>query len=325
MRGCVLKDTLSFETDLKTGRKKTGFGLLLHNLYKYRQLYILLIPGILHYIIFRYLPMAGIVIAFQDFDLYAGILGSKFVGLKHFINIFSSNDMFRLIKNTFLLGIYTLIFRLPIPIMFAIALNEIKVSSVKKLVQSVSYFPFLISLVVIASMVIDFLSPSTGIINTILVSIGFEKHYFMTDPKWFRTIYVISEVWQRFGYDAIIYFSAIGAIGTELYEAAEVDGCSRAKRIWHITLPGLLPTICTMTILNAGSLFKIGADKVLLLYNPLTYDTADVFGTFVYREGLLRSNYSYAAAAGLFESVVAFAIVIFTNTMSKRLSENSLW
>ncbi len=279
----------------------------------------------LHYIIFRYLPMAGIVIAFQDFDLYAGILGSKFVGLKHFINIFSSNDIFRLIKNTFLLGIYTLIFRLPIPIMFAIALNEIKVSSVKKLVQSVSYFPSLISLVVIASMVIDFLSPSTGIINTILASIGFEKHYFMTDPKWFRKIYVISEVWQRFGYDAIIYFSAIGAIGTELYEAAEVDGCSRAKRIWHITLPGLLPTICTMTILNAGYVFKIGADKVLLLYNPFTYDTADVFGTFVYREGLLNSNYSYAAAAGLFESVVAFAIVIFTNTMSKRLSENSLW
>jgi putative aldouronate transport system permease protein len=271
------------------------------------------------------MPIGGLVIAFQKFNLYAGITGSPFVGLKNFIDLFTSRDLWKLIRNTVLLGTYVLLCGIPIPILFAIALNEIKVVPVKKFVQSVSYIPALISVVVVASLITDFLSPSTGIINTVLAAFGFEKHYFMTDPRWFRRIYVISDVWQNFGYNAVIYFSAISSISTELYEAAEVDGCSRLKRIWHITLPGILPTICTMTILNAGTIFKIGADKALLLYNPLTYETADIFGTFVYRRGLIDGNYSYSAAAGMFESVVAFAVVMLTNWLSKRMSENSLW
>lgn len=303
-------------------KKRSAFAA---NLYKYRYLYIMLIPGILHYLVFRYLPLGGLVIAFQKFNLYAGIGGSEFVGFKNFIDLFTSNDLPRLIKNTILLGTYTLLWGIPLPIIFAVALNEIKVNPFKKFVQSVSYIPSLISTVVVASMVIDFLSPSTGIVNHILASLGFEKHYFMADPKWFRRIYVTSELWSTFGYNAIMYFSAITSIGQELYEAAEVDGCSRLRKIWHITLPGLLPTICTMTILNAGNIFKIGADKALLLYNPLTYETADIFGTFVYRRGLVDGSYSYAAAAGMFESVVAFAVVLLTNTLSKKLSENSLW
>lgn len=304
------------------GLKKPSF---FKTLLRYKQLYIMLIPGILHYIIFRYLPIGGLLMAFQDFDLYAGITGSEFVGLDNFIKVFSSNDIFKLIRNTVLLGTYTMFWNLPIPIIFAIALNEIKVNPFKKFVQSVSYIPSLIAVTVVASMVTDFLSPSTGIINQIIAMFGGEKHYFMADPKCFRTIYVISTVWQRFGYNAVIYFSAISSISKDLYEAAEVDGCSRIKRIWHITLPGLLPTICTMTILNAGNIFKIGADKVLLLYNPLTYETADIFGTFIYRRGLIEGDYSYAAAAGLFESIVAFTIVMLTNNLSKRLSDNSLW
>lgn len=285
----------------------------------------MLIPGILHYIIFRYVPLAGVLIAFQDFNLFDGIMGSPFVGMKHFIDIFSSDDIWMLIRNTLLLGTYSLIFNLPIPILFAIVLNEIKFKPYKKLAQSISYFPSLISTVVVASMVIDFLSPSTGIVNVLLERLGFERHYFMADPKCFRAIYVISEVWQKFGYNAIMYLSAVISISTELYEAAEIDGCSRLKRIWHVTLPGLLPTICTMTILNAGHIFKIGADRALLLYNPLTYETADIFGTFVYRRGVLESNYSYSAAAGLFESVVAFIVVVATNKLSKKVSETSLW
>lgn len=300
-------------------------GKFVKKLFKHRQLYIMLIPGILHYFIFRYLPIGGLVTAFQDFNLYAGIFGSEFVGFKNFIDVFTSNDIFRLIRNTLLLGVYTLFWRAPIPIMFAIALNEIKVNPFKKFVQSASYIPALISVSVVASMVIDFLSPQTGIVNHIIQSLGYETHYFMADPAWFRRIYVISEVWQQFGYDAIIYFSAISAIGSELYEAAEVDGCSRWKKIWHVTLPGMLPTICTMTILNAGSVFRVGADKVLLLYNSLTYETADIFSTFVYRRGLIEGDYSYAAAVGMFESIVAYAVVVIMNKVSKRFTENSLW
>jgi len=298
---------------------------LIKNLIKYRQLYIMLLPGILHYLVFRYLPMSGLIIAFQDFDLYAGILGSEFVGLKNFIEVFSSNDIYRLIKNTLFLGTFSLLWGFPLPILFAIALNEVKFSHFKKFVQSISYLPCLISITVIASMTIDLLSPSTGIINEIIEALGGEKHYFMADPKWFRRIYVITEVWAKFGYNAVYYFSALAAIDTELYEAAEVDGCSRWKRIWHITLPGLLPTICTLLILNAGQVFQASTDKILLLYNPLTYETADTLGTFVYRRGLMEGDYSYSAAVGMFESVVCFVIVLLTNKISKRVSENSLW
>ena len=305
--------------------KKGRWKKFISNLIKYKYLYLMLIPGIIHYIIFRYVPLTGILIAFQDFNLFEGIMGSPFVGMKHFVDIFSSDEIWKLIRNTFLLGSYSLLFSLPTPIFFAIVLNEVKYTPFKKLAQSISYFPSLISTVVVVSMVIDFLSPSTGIINTIIAKLGFEKHYFMADPKWFRTIYVASGVWQKFGYSAIVYLSTINSISTELYEAAEIDGCSRLKRIWHVTLPGLLPTICTMTILNAGSIFKIGADKVILLYNPLTYETADVFGSFVYRRGILESNYSYSAAAGLFESIVAVIMIVATNKISKKVSETSLW
>lgn len=294
-------------------------------LFKYKHLYIMLIPGILHYIIFKYVPIGGIVMAFQDYDIYAGLTGSEFVGLKNFIDIFTSNDIYRLVRNTFLLGTYNLLWGLPIPILFALVLNEIRVNPFKKFVQSVSYVPALISVTVVASMVIDFLSPSTGIINQIIAMLGGEKHYFMADPAWFRTIHVASSVWSGFGRSAVIYFSAISAISTDLYEAADLDGCSRLKKIWHITLPGILPTICTMTILNAGGIFSVGADKVLLLYNPLTYETADVFGTFIYRRGIIEGNFSYSTAAGLFENVVAFTLVILANTISKRVSDNSLW
>ena len=292
---------------------------------KNRQLLILLIPGILHYIIFRYVPLTGIIIAFKDFDVYAGISGSAWAGLKHFENLFGSSDIWKLTVNTVLLGSYSLLWGMPIPILFALLLNEMKNKRLKKLVQSVSFFPSLLSVVVVCSMVTDFLSPSNGIVNSLIAMLGLKKHYFMIDPSWFRTIYVSSEVWQKFGYNAIIYFSAISAIDSQLYEAADIDGCGRFKKILHITLPSLLPTICVMVILNAGNAFKIGADKVLLLYNPMTYTTADVFGTFVYRKGILESNFSYSAAAGLFESLVAFVFVLAANKLSKRFAENSLW
>ncbi len=292
---------------------------------RYLPLYIILLPGIIHYIIFRYLPLTGIIIAFKDFDLYAGIFKSPWVGAKNFIDLFTSNDIWKLIRNTLLLGIYSLVWGKVIAISFAVLLSEMKVQWVKKLVQSVSFFPSLLSIVVVCSMVVDFLSPRAGLVNSLLVQLGFERHYFMIDSAWYRTIYVASGLWQRVGYDAIIYFAAISAIDTQLYEAAEIDGCGQVKRIWHITLPGILPTICTMVILTAGNIFKTSADKGLLLYNPMTYEVADIFGTFVYRKGVLERDYSYAAAAGLFESVVAFGFVFLSNYLSKRYTENSLW
>ena len=302
--------------------KKSNF---LSYLKKKRQMYILLIPGILHYLIFRYIPMGGIIVAFKDYDIYKGILKSPWIGTENFTAFISSPDFWMLIKNTVLLGTYTLLFTFPAPIIFAILLNELRFKRYKKLVQTVSIFPAMISMVVICSMAVDMLSPNKGIINAVIKFFGGNPIYFMAEPKWFRTIYVITEAWAVFGFNAIIYLSALTNVDTSLYDAASIDGCGRVKKIIHVTIPGILPMICTMFILNIGNIFKIGPDKVILLYNPITYPVADIFGSFVYRKGLVESDYSYAAAAGLFESVVAFVFVITANKLSKHFAENSLW
>lgn len=292
---------------------------------RHKNLYILLLPGLLHYILFRYVPLFGISVAFKDFSIYKGILESPWVGLKHFENFIMSADFSLLLKNTFLLGFYGVIFTFPFPIFFAIMLGEMKSPKFQKIVQSISFFPAMLSVVVVCSLVTDVLSPSTGIVNIILKRLGFEGHYFMIDPKAFRSIYIISEIWSTFGYNAIVYMAALANIDTQLYDAAHIDGCGRCKSIWHVTLPGLLPAICTMFVLNVGNIFRIGTDKIILLYNPMTYSVADVFGSFVYRKGLIEADYSYATAAGLFESVIAFIFVVTANKISKKLTDTSLW
>ena len=292
---------------------------------KHKHLYILLLPGLLHYILFRYVPLFGISVAFKDFNIYKGIMDSDWIGLANFQKLVGSNDFAMLIKNTLILGAYGVIFTFPFPIIFAILLGEVRNMRFQKLVQSVSFFPAMLSVVVICSITIDILSPSTGIVNIILTKMGLESHYFMIDPKAFRPIYIISEIWATFGYNAIVYIAALSTIDTQLYDAAAIDGCGRIKKIWHVTLPGLLPTICTMFILNIGNIFKIGTDKVILLYNPMTYSVADVFGSFVYRVGLIDADYSYATAAGLFESVIAFIFVITANKISKKVTSTALW
>jgi putative aldouronate transport system permease protein len=290
-----------------------------------RQLLIILLPCIIFYAIFRYGPMFGLVMAFQDYGIFLGFDDSPWVGLKHFQKFFSGNDFFLLFKNTILLGLYNLLWTFPFPIIFAIFLNEVKNAKFKKSIQTVSYLPSFLSIVIICSMAIDFLSPSRGVINNIIAALGFERHYFVIDPDWFRTIYISTEIWSGMGYGAIIYLAALAGIDPTLYEAGKVDGCSRFRSIWHITLPGIFPTIATMFILKSGNVFRIGFEKVLLLYTPTTYKVADVFSTYVYRKGLLESNYSYAAAVGLFESVVALIMLLATNKISKKLSEQSLW
>jgi len=292
---------------------------------KDRQLLILLLPCILFYVIFRYVPMYGVIIAFKRYEIYTGIFKSSWVGLKYFKQFFSSPDFLLLFKNTFLLGIYNLLWGFPFPIIFAILLNELRSVRFKKIVQTVSYLPSFISIVVISSMVIDFLSPSHGLFNNIISILGFPKQYFMIKPEWFRTIYISSEIWSGMGFGAIIYLAALSGIDPTLYEAGKVDGCSRFRAIRHITLPGIFPTIATMFIIRSGNIFRIGFEKVLLLYNPATYEVADVFSTYVYRKGLIESNYSYATAVGLFESIIALTILLISNRISRKISEQSLW
>lgn len=290
-----------------------------------RQLLLLFLPCLVFYIIFRYGPLYGLIIAFKDYSVFQGIMGSEWVGFKHFIKFFSSNDFWMLFKNTLSLGFFTLIFGFPIPVLLAISLNELRVKWMKKSIQTFTYLPSFLSVVIISSMVIDFLSPSSGLINKLIAALGFEKIYFLILPEWFRTIYVVSDIWANMGYEAIIYLAAIAGISPTLYEAAKVDGCSRLKSMWHITLPGLMPTILVMFILKTGSMIRIGYEKVLLLYTPTTYEVADVFSTYVYRKGLVEANYSYAAAVGMFEALIAMIMLLSANIISRKAGGKGLW
>ncbi len=290
-----------------------------------RQLLILFIPCFVFYAIFRYGPLYGLIIAFKDYSVFTGIIDSPWVGLKYFERFFASPDFLILFRNTLLLGLYTLIFSFPFPILLAVLLNEVRARAFKKFVQTASYLPTFLSVVIICSMVIDFLSPNHGIVNQILVSFGFESKYFLIDSNWFRPIYVLSDIWANTGYEAIIFLAAIAGINPTLYEAAKVDGANRFRMMWNVTIPCLMPTILVIFILKTGSMIRIGYEKVLLLYNAMTYDVADVFSTFVYRKGLLESNYSYGAAVGLFEALVAMVMLLGANAISKRLGGNTLW
>lgn len=292
---------------------------------KDRQLLIIFLPCMIFYAIFRYGPMYGIIVAFKDYSVFTGIIKSPWVGLEYFNQFFSSSDFLMLFRNTFLLGIYSLLWTFPFPIIFAVLLNEVKNKIFKKTIQTVSYLPTFLSVVIICSMVIDFLSPGHGLINNILSALGFERQYFITKPEWFRTIYIASDIWSGLGYGAIIYLAALTGIDPTLYEAGTMDGCNRFHAMWYITIPGIIPTIATMFILSAGSVFKIGYEKVLLLYTPTTYEVADIFSTYVYRKGLIDMNYSYSTAVGLFQSVIALVMLLGTNMISKKLSEQSLW
>jgi ABC-type polysaccharide transport system, permease component len=305
--------------------RKSGLHAILAHINKDRQLLILFLPCILFYSLFRYGPMYGVIIAFKKYSVFTGILKSPWVGLKYFEQFFSNPDFLLLFKNTLLLGVYSLLWTFPFPVIFAVLLNEIKHKKFKKSIQTVSYLPSFLSLVIICSMVIDFLSPGHGLINNILEALGMQRQYFISKPEWFRTIYIASDIWSGLGYGAIIYLAAISGIDTTLYEASTMDGCKRFQSMWYITIPGIFPTIATMFILKSGSIIKIGYEKVILLYTPTTYQVADIFSTYVYRKGIIDMNYSYGTAVGLFESVISLVLLLIANGVSKKLSESSLW
>lgn len=320
-----MKAITSVNKTVSTKKTKSAFSGVLRHIKKDRQLLVLFMPCILFYIIFRYGPMYGTIIAFKKYSPFLGFIKSPWVGFKYFIQFFTGNDFFLLLKNTFLLGFYNLIWSFPVPIIFALLLNELRNARFKKLIQTVSYLPSFLSVVIVCSMVIDFLSTHNGMINNIISALGFEKHYFIADPKWFRTIYISSDIWTGFGIHAVIYIAAIAGIDPSIYEAGIIDGCSRLKAVWHITIPGIFPTMATMFIISTGNMFRIGFEKVFLLYTPTTYEVADVFATYVYRRGISEGNYSFGAAVGLFESLVALILLLITNYASKKLSEQSLW
>lgn len=286
---------------------------------------IMFLPCLLYYVIFKYLPMFGIVISFKDYSLFKGIWASDWAGFKYYLLFFNSPDFLVLLRNTFLLGFYNLVFGFPAPILLALLLNEVTSGIWKRFVQTVSYLPHFLSNVVAAGMVVMFLSPSSGIVNKAIQSLGFEPINFLMDPGYFRGIYVVSDIWQHVGWETIIYLAALTAIDPQLYEAARIDGASRWKQTLYVTLPGIAPTIVILLILNIGRVLEIGFEKVFLLYNPATYETADVIGTYVYRTGIISGNYSYATAIDLFTGLISLVLIYGANWGSRRIGGTSLW
>lgn len=287
--------------------------------------YVMLLPVVLYYIIFCYLPMFGVVIAFKDYDIYTGIWESPWVGLKYFRQFFSSFYFWRLIKNTLLISLYDIAFCFPAPIILALLFNELTNAKFKKTVQTISYLPHFVSSVVIVSMVLNFLSLNNGLVNNIIKAFGGEAIYFLNEPKYFRGIYTGMNLYKSIGWSSIVYISAISGVNTELIEACMIDGGGHWHKIRHVILPSISNTIVVLFILRMGSLLSVGYENIILLYNPKLYETADVVQTYVYRRGLLEADYSFSTAIGLFMSVVGMISVAATNYISKRVSDMSLW
>lgn len=291
---------------------------------KSRQLYLFVLPAFLIILIFSYGPMYGVIIAFKDYMPSLGIFKSPWVGFKHFQRFFDSYYFWDLMKNTLGISLYSLIVGFPLPIILALALNEIKDGPFKKITQTVTYAPNFIAVVVMVGMVIAFLSPSTGIINHFLDFIGVGRINFMTEPRWFKTIYVLSGVWQGTGWGSVIYLAALSGVDTQLHEAATIDGASRLQRVWYINIPTIMPTMVILLIMSFGSLMSVGFEKIILMQNPLNMESSNVIATFVYQQGLLDAQYSFAAAVGLFNSLINSILLILVNGIAKRLSDSSL-
>ncbi|WP_239166286.1 ABC transporter permease [Actinoplanes italicus] len=288
------------------------------------QLYSLAVLPLVFFLIFRYLPMIGNVIAFRRYEPGGDLFGEYWVGLRYFRMFLADPTFWQVFTNTVVIGGLTLLFCFPLPVMLALLLNEVRTRWLKGFVQTVSYLPHFLSIVVVAGLILQTVSVD-GVINQGLRALGQDPVAFIQDPDWFRTIYVSSEVWQTVGWGTILYLAALTTIDEDLYDQARVDGASRWRQTWHVTLPGIRPTMITLLILNIGTFLAVGFEKVLLLYNPLTYETADVVATYLYRVGIVSGSFSYAAAIGLFESLIGLILVLSANSLSRRVAGTSLW
>lgn len=307
-------------------KKRTWLGRLGKDLVQNRYLYLMFVPVLVIYILFMYIPMYGVIIAFKDFNPGLGILGSEWVGFQHFENFFSSYYFGRILRNTLIISGLSLLVNFPAPIIFALLLNEIRLKRFKKFVQSVTYFPHFLSTVIVCGLIIEFCS-THGAINQIIqiFSPDTPVRNLLAEKSLFRPIYIISGVWQNFGWDSIIYLAALSGVDSSLYEATVIDGAGRWKQTLHVSISSILPTIVIMLILAIGGLMNVGWEKIVLLYSPTTYETADVISSFVYRRGLIENDFSFSTAVGLFNSLVNFLLIMITNRISKAVTENSLW
>lgn len=289
------------------------------------QLYIILLPTLLYFAIFHYGPMFGVQIAFKDYLAVKGIWGSPWVGFKHFARFFSSYNFSIVLKNTLLLSILQIVFSFPVPVILALLLNQLRNKRFKTFVQTVTYAPHFISTVVLVGMLYIFCSPSTGIFNYIITALGGKSIYFFAEPAWFRPLYILSGIWQNAGWGSIIYLAALSGIDPTLHEAAMADGATKLQRVFNIDIPGILPTAVVMLILEAGRVMNIGFEKVFLMQTPLNLDMSEVISTYVYQIGLLRVQYSYSTAIGLFNSIINLILIVSVNAISQKISQSSLW
>jgi len=298
---------------------------LLKQIQKNQAYYWMILPVLLYFFVFSYIPIGGLVIAFQDFKPAKGILQSNFVWLKNFTDFFNSIYFGRVLKNTVVLSGLSLLICFPLPIIFALLLNEIRSNKFKKTIQTITYMPYFVSLVVVAGIIIDFTSSDGLIGGTLMRMLTGDKVNLLAEAKYFRSIMIVSELWQSLGYSSIIYIAALSGVDQQLYEAAAIDGAGRWKQIWNITLPAISSTIIIMLILKCGTLLSIGAEKIILIYNANIYETADVISTFVYRKGLQEFNYGYSTAVGMFNSVINFILILVSNRLAKRFSDTNLF
>lgn len=290
-----------------------------------KALYIMLIPGIIYYLIFHYGPMAGVMIAFKDFDIFSGIFSSEWAGFKHFEKLFDSKNFFQIFRNSLAISFFKLSVCFPIPIALAIMLNEVRHRKFQRTLQTIVYLPYFLSWVVIAGIVTNLLSPSDGIVNVLLKAMDKETVNFLASKQWFRTVLVLSDLWHGMGWNTVIFLAALTNIDPQLYEAARIDGAGKMQQIWHITLPGLKSTIIVLLLMKIGNIMNNGFEQIFLLYNPNVYEVADVFETYVYRIGLVDTRYDFATAVGLFKSCVSFVMLVTANKLAKIFGERGIF
>jgi len=288
-------------------------------------LYAMLAPALIWFGLFLYQPMWGLQIAFKDFSAFKGMAASPWIGFEHFATLFQNDQFLRAVGNTLTISLYSLVLASPVPILLALMINEVQSQGLRKSIQTVVYLPHFISVVILAGIVMAVLSPTTGLVNNALAAMGFDRSYFLTKPEWFRTIYISSNIWKEAGFDSIVYLAAIMGINPALYESAQVDGATRWQMIWRITIPSILPTIAVLLVIRLGNVLEVGYEYIVLLYQPATFETADVISTYIYRQGVQGARYDLAAAAGVFNAVVALVLVLGANKLSRRITKTGVF
>lgn len=300
--------------------RKRGF-----NIRKHMLLYLMILPGFLYFVVFKYFPMGGLIIAFQDYQPYRGIMGSEWVGFKHFIRLFTEPTFFMLLRNTLVLFALNIIFFFPLPIILALMLNEVRHKFFKNSIQTIIYIPHFMSWVIIVSITYVFLTVDGGVVNELLAAVGLPKISFLTSSEWLRTVYIGQIIWKELGWSTIIYLAAITVVDTQLYEAAEMDGANRLRKTWHVTLPAIRPVIITLLILKIGSTLDLGFEHMYLLLNSLNREVAEIFDTYIYTAGLRNGQLSYSTTVGLFKGVVGLILVMLSNRLAKKMGEDGVY